>query len=212
MTIKEVLVAHPETIESGQRFQKQLADFIIEHDLQTIVETGSGTSSVFILQALEKRGSGFLYSIDPFPVCNYEIKHPMYELINKKSTDAMTELYLRTGAWDFFLHDSDHDILCQTYEYEMAYACLKDNGFLASDDYGWGGHKAWDKFVSRHALSEFKIGNIIVVQKKDEAIPISEIERYSKECLELAIDAEKKWLADGNKNSFYDIYPSTRQR
>ncbi len=212
VTIEEVL-SNPETVREGQRFQKPLADFIIENNLQTIVETGSGTSTAFILKALEERGSGKLISIDDEPYCQYEIEHPQYELIRKKSRDAMSDLYFRIGTWDLFLHDSNHDIGCQTYELEMALACVKPLGWIACDDYMWAGHFAWKHFLERHELIEYPIGNIRMTQKTDTFImPKRAVCDYSNYINTMADIDEEAWVAEGNKLTFYEIYPQTRER
>lgn len=201
------------TSDNKNRFQQPLAEFVIDNGLELIVETGSGLSSLCIIKALEQQGHGKLISIDPEPFCQYEIEHLLYELIKKKSTDAMAELYMRTGEWDLFLHDSDHDILCQTYEYEMGYACLKTNGWIVSDDYTWAGHHAWRDFIDRHKLKQITIGNVAAAQKQyDTPISISVVQYFSELYYDLAEMAEKRWLAAGNKNTFYDIYPETRKQ
>lgn len=193
------------------RFQQPLADFIAANNLELIVETGSGLSSLCIIKALEQRGHGKLISIDPEPFCQYEIEHPFYKLIKKKSTDAMAQLHMRTGAWDLFLHDSDHDILCQTYEFEMAHACTKKGGWICSDDYEWNQHFAWNDFILRHKLAQVQIGNIVMVQKIADPITMP-IKTYSAICLDFAKGKEAIWLAAGNKNTWDSLYPETRKR
>lgn len=189
------------------RYQKKLADFILDNNLKIVVETGSGCSSLHILKALEKNG-GRLYSIDPQPFYGYEISHPQYELIKKKSVDAMSELYLKTGEWDLFLHDSDHDILCQTYELEMAYGCVRKGGYIACDDYEWNGHFAWRDFVDRTGENEQDIGDIKMIQKRDDyKIELGGVKDFSDQCLLSATFAESVWLAAGNKNTFEIVYP-----
>jgi hypothetical protein len=205
--VNELLEA-PEN--SGVRFQKDLARIIVENNLQVIVETGSGASTLHILKALEKTG-GRLYSIDPEPVCVYEVTHPQYVLIKKRSIEAMADLYTLTGAWDLFLHDSDHDILCQTYEYEMAYKCVIGGGFILSDDYEWNAHFSWAKFIEKNNLKQFLVGNIAAVKNNTEPIDKSKIQSYSKECLKFAKEAERKWLSDGNKNTFDIVYAGTNR-
>ncbi len=212
MTIEEVLLAHPETIESGQRFQKQLADFIIEKDLQTIVETGSGTSSFFILKALEKRGSGFLYSIDPLPFCNYEIEHPMYALIKEKSMNGIPPLYQDIGAFDLALVDGDHDVACQVYDYEMMYACLRVGGWLVVDDKWWNNQTCWNEFVGKRGLKEIEIGNISAIQKlEDYVVPKHKIHKYSNAWKAIAQFEEEKWIALGNQTTFATLYPNRKK-
>ena len=152
------------------RFQRDLGEFVLKTKPEIIVETGSGASSMYILKALDEIGSGKLYSIDPEPFCEYEISHPRYELIKEKSFHAMQELYNRTGAWDMFLHDSDHWIECQTFEYEMAIRLVKQGGHIFSDDYMWNMHGAWDRFINRYGLIQFIVGDIAGVVNTNRII------------------------------------------
>jgi hypothetical protein len=135
--------------QDGRRFQSGFADLIREMKPSIVVEAGvhTGTSSLFILQALEDNGIGTLYSIDPDP--KIEFKHPRWKLIRKLSVDAMPQIYEKTGPWDVFLHDSDHSVGCMTMEFELAWDFVRPGGIIASDDYTWGEHKAWQRFIER---------------------------------------------------------------
>lgn len=197
MTIKEQIA-----IADGSRFQKELAEFIAEKKFDVIVETGAGVSSLFIVNALEVGGrGGKLYSIDPSQWSSIRIESPRYELIKEKSQDALYDLFRRTGAWDFALHDSDHDIKNQTYEYEFMYACLKPGGWIASDDYTWGEHKSWENFLINHDLKAFNIGDIQIAQKPYYSHMVEDMCDYHLKCLDLAENAERMWLEKGNTNS-----------
>ena len=191
----------------GGRFAKLLSEFIVDKGIKIIVETGSGISSLFILKAIEGTHSK-LYSIDPSPWCNFQVDGgDNYEHINKRSVDAMDKLFIKTGEWGLFLHDGNHDILCQTYEYEFAYRCLKMGGYLASDDINWGNNRAWSNFIYKYKLTPFKIGAIDVVQKTHEIyLNKHDAKRVSSEILSEAKDIETKWLAAGNKNTGIFIY------
>src|SRR3990167_3341571 len=106
MTVKELL---PEC--DGSRFQKALADFIIEHKLLTVVESGFGVSSVFILDAMDKYNLDYrLFSIDKNAWFPHRFEHRNHKLIEQKSEVALIDLYQKIGPFDLFLHDSDHDI------------------------------------------------------------------------------------------------------
>lgn len=191
MTIDEVIKnALPQDI----RFQPALADFIFDHKLETIVETGSGLSTAFILQALDKLGKGHLYSIDPRPYCEFEIEHPRYTLIKKKSFQALGDLYKQTGQWDLFLHDSDHWIETQMFEYEVAISVVRQKGFIFSDDYQWGGHGAWKRFCHKHHLLPISVGDIQGVQKTAQGIlPNDIIQTYINHQWRKAKRFGKKW-------------------
>ncbi len=195
--VKELMAKHG---AAGVRFQKQLADFIFENKLETIVETGSGVSTLYILEALDKLGKGHLYSIDPFPFCEFEVIHPRYTLIKKKSFEALADLYKQTGAWDLFLHDSDHWIECQMYEYEMARQCVKQGGWIFSDDYEWDAHFAWKRFHEWHKLMPILVGGIQGVQKQSpELIDKKYVSEYSLMEWEAAKTTGAVWRKENNR-------------
>ena len=184
----------------GVRYQKPLADFCIVHKLTNIIETGSGVSSLCLLQALDKMDKGTLISIDPFPFCQFEVTHPKYELIKKKSYQALADLFIKDGPWDMFLHDSDHWIECQTMEYEVAYACVRPGGWIFSDDYEWDGHYAWAKFLEQYKLKPVVVGNIQGVQKTS-AFVISKgiVKSFVKQVWEDAKVSGAKWRKENNR-------------
>lgn len=150
------------TEEAGHRFQSEFAKFVASEKHNVVVETGAGISTLFLLNEMT---NGNLYSVDTKPWCGFEVNHPNYELILDDSLNALLPLFLKTGGWDFFLHDGNHDIKRQTYEYNFAYACLNPGGYIASDDYSWGEHKAWQVFLENHDLKAIKMGDIEIAQK-----------------------------------------------
>lgn len=168
------------TSPESLRFQPELAKFVIDTNSRIVVETGSGVSSLFILEAMDKAGFGKLYSIDPSPFCGYEITHPRYELIKEKSFKALAPLYNKTGPWDFFLHDSDHWWECQTFEYEFGHLCLKKGGWIFADDRTWDIQTCWADFVKHRKLDEIIISDIAGAQKKTDA----EMEKYDSEAVQ----------------------------
>lgn len=184
----------------GARFQKPLADFIFNNKLETIVETGSGISTLFILEALDKLGKGHLYSIDPFPFCGFEVIHPRYTLIKKKSFEALAELYKKTGAWDLFLHDSDHWIECQMFEYVVAHSCVRHGGWIFSDDYEWDAHFAWKKFHNERNLTPILVGHTQGVQKKvSDILPNDIIETFINHQWRKAKSFGRRWRKENNR-------------
>lgn len=190
MTLNEV----PE--QDGSRFQAELAEFIKANGLKTIVETGYGISSIFILKAIEQTG-GKLYSIDPQPWNPNIIEHEQLVLIEDKSQDALLPLAINSGAWDFFLHDGNHDILCQTLEYNFAWGCLREGGWLASDDTNWGNNGAWEKFCKENNLTSIKLGSLDMVQKNTP--PKDNIYQHFENCQMKAQLAENEYLANGGQ-------------
>lgn len=148
------------------RFQKKLADFIVEKRLETVVETGSGITSLLILEAMDRAGFGRLVSVDPAPYCGYEVVHPRYELVKKKSFQCLADIYTRVGPFDLFLHDSDHWFECQTFEYQVGYAMLRQGGWIFADDRTWDNSEVWANFVRDYNLEEIILADIAGAQKK----------------------------------------------
>jgi predicted O-methyltransferase YrrM len=128
-----------------------------------VVETGVGlgTSSLFILQALEDNGMGKLYSIDE-PYAEYQsdagitINESSYcanddqpgmlvptELRDRwilllgKSYKLLPELCERLRSLDFFFHDSEHTYRNMYQEYTIVWPYLCKRGVLASHDVEW---------------------------------------------------------------------------
>lgn len=189
---------------NGNRFQNALADLAIKNNCKVIVESGCGVSSVFFLHKMKHSLDAHdakLFSIDPAKWYPNDIVSDQHELILGKSIDEMWKLYLRTGPWDMFLHDGNHDIKCQTYEFEFAYKCLKVGGILACDDYTWGGHNAWQDFLKRNNLTATKLGDIEYIIKQGTEVKVENAEDFHYSILSFAIETETKWLAAGNKNS-----------
>jgi predicted O-methyltransferase YrrM len=140
---------------------------------RTIVETGVsyGISSDRILATLDEigiPGHGLLYSIDSSPPAGvFEVSHDRWCKFRQLSTEALPRLYESTGPWDIFLHDSDHEVWCQTFEYEVAWHFVRGGGLIMSDDITWGRppHRAWERFCERYGLESRKFGHCGVVRK-----------------------------------------------
>lgn len=197
MTFEEQLAA-----ADGHRFQKELGDFIIAYNCEMVVETGLGVSTLFILDAMDRMNKGHLYSIDAKPWYPHEIVHPRLTFIKDKSVNVLAELYKKTGAWDLFLHDSDHDVFCQTYEYEFAYRCLKKGGWLWSDDTSWGGHDAWGGVAKGYGFTPDTRGSAQVIKKlNDDAMAEFVVDEMNAFCISKAKSEERHYLANGGKNS-----------
>lgn len=188
-------------ISEGGRFQRELAEFIVKMDLKTIVETGYGLSTFFILNAINeyhKPESMRLYSIDPKPWFKESISHAQHTLIKERSIDALIPLFEKTGLWDLFLHDSNHDVKCQAYEFYTAFDCVRPGGFICCDDYTWAGHKAWEEFCNEVNLTPFQMGSLQVVQLPKTHEPKGTINNELNKTK--ATEKETLWLSKGNKN------------
>lgn len=169
---------------------------------RTVVETGVsyGISSDRILATLDDIGTpghGTLYSIDCAPPAGiFEVSHPRWSKYKQMSTEALPAIYANTGPWDVFLHDSDHEVWCQTFEYEVAWHFVRGGGLIMSDDIPWGTppHRAWGKFCDRYGLV-YKMAGNCAVARKPNAIPGSPITRVDKPWIDQVI-ATARALAD----------------
>lgn len=208
MTLEEQL-----KLDDGHRFQKKLGDLIGEYKFQNIMETGSGVSSIYILKAFDDYGiAGILHSIDPAKWYPNEIKHEKFNEIKEKSIDAIVPLYLKVGAFDVCCTDGNHEILCQSYEYEMCWQMLKPGGYLIADDCNWNNNGAWQTFLDKHGLSDELFDNARVVQKPLDSTPLG-VEKFEfgstlnhevvngfhEQWLWYCTQLETEWLLAGNK-------------
>jgi predicted O-methyltransferase YrrM len=208
MTLEEQL-----KLDDGHRFQKKLGELIGVNKFQNIMETGSGVSSIYVLKAFDDYGvDGILHSIDPAKWYPHEIEHPKFNPIKEKSVDAIVSLYLNVGAFDVCVLDGDHEILCQTYEYEMCWHCLKPGGYLIADDVDWNNNGAWRTFLAAYKLEDELFDNARVVQKPMDApvlgMEVTEfgtsldkqnVKDFHENWLSYCEKLEKEWLAAGNK-------------
>ena len=133
---------------------------------ERVVETGvaSGTSSAYILKAMEANARGTLDSID---LPNYEevltqtrpdvyraacsIVSPgrevgwaippglkgRWSLHIGPSSELLPKVLEAAGPIDLFLHDSEHTYETMIFEYRTAWPHLRTGGVLLSDDVGW---------------------------------------------------------------------------
>jgi len=160
-----------------------------------VVETGVsyGISSDRILATLDEIGiqeRGLLYSVDPNPPAGvFEVSHPRWSKLKQLSTEALPFIYEHTGPWDIFLHDSDHEVWCQTFEYEVAWHFVRGGGLIMSDDTTWGSpiHGAWERFCKRYNLTPRNYGHCGVV-RKPAATPGSPTTRMDHEFIRSVID------------------------
>jgi len=131
-----------------------------------IIETGigNGLSSSIILSALQKNGSGTLYSIDTGK--GPEILKPKelgwmvpedvrtrWEVLVGTSRDLLQSLITRVEKIDLFIHDSDHSYENMTFELELVWPRLAHGGAIVVDDV--------DNPLSRNAFGQFCLRNHI---------------------------------------------------
>jgi predicted O-methyltransferase YrrM len=161
-----------------------------------IVETGvcNGLSTVSVLLAIQKNGTGELYSIDyPFRADESlkEFRDDTFEgyggaaipsnkqpgwiipdklrgswnLIIGKSQRELPKLVTKLEDIDLFIHDSEHSHPCMMFEYELAYEWLGNGGMILSDDISW--NTAFEVFTSVREPEYGKIsGNMGYMIKK----------------------------------------------
>lgn len=177
-------------------YQDHLRGIILAETPSVVVETGvlHGVSSDRILEALDEIGKGTLHSIDPSPPDGiFDVDHPRWTKYRTTSVDALLRVYEHTGAWDIFLHDSDHEVWCQTFEYELAWHFVRAGGLIMSDDTTWGypdpDHGAWDAFCDRHGVCAQMFGNMGVVRKPRtrERLPAADVVAGARELADRAL-------------------------
>jgi predicted O-methyltransferase YrrM len=110
-----------------------------------IVEIGvaRGISSAFMLDALDKNGSGHLWSIDLPPIRRAngftgsavpDRLRNRWTYILASSRRALPPLLFELGAIDMFLHDGLHTPETMTFEFHHVWPYLAKKGALVSDD------------------------------------------------------------------------------
>lgn len=147
---------------------------------RTVVETGvaSGSSSWFILEALDRNGQGELYSVD-LPVERWSQSD--YRTLDRVSLPANKEpgwlvpdrlhrrWHLHLGdsrvelrktlelvsSCEVFLHDSEHSYEVMSLEYALAFDHMSAGGVIISDDIRW--NDAWSDFTKKHQLRARKV-------------------------------------------------------
>ncbi len=134
---------------------------IRKYHLKTIVETGvsMGWSSFMILTALRRENNGKLYSIDIDSSetvkqdggVGYLVPDNLKKYWTLKIGDTnkfLEPILSELKQLDMFIHDSDHSYQVMSFEYNLAWKFLNNNGFLCSDDINHS--NAFDEFVTQH--------------------------------------------------------------
>lgn len=135
---------------------------------KVVVETGvaNGVSSAYLLLALEKNGSGTLYSIEvgdrSYLPPGRENGWIVPEFLRSKwvlrlgdSKDLLPKVLAETQPVDVFIHDSLHTYEHMRWEFRTAYPFLRSGGVLISDDALW--NKAFPEFAREVAAKEAQI-------------------------------------------------------
>ncbi len=145
---------------------------------EVVVETGvgSGVSSTFYLNAMERNGKGHLYSIDlPLPnerllpeerrtgwLVPEEIRD-RWELTLGDAKAELPALLSRLDEVDCFYHDSDHSHEHMTWEFTTAFPHVRPGGLVLSDDIT--NNAAWEEFAAAHAGVSTRINRTGVFKK-----------------------------------------------
>jgi len=118
-----------------------------------VVETGvaRGVTSRFILEALERNGSGHLWSIDQPPPLDPELNEEVgaavddscrhrWSYIRGSSRRRLPGLLASLGQIDIFVHDSIHTEYNTRFELDRCWAALRPGGVVVADDIdlNWG--------------------------------------------------------------------------
>lgn len=147
----------------GDAYYTALYTLVKEFARGPVVETGVwwGTSSMFMLQAMEDGRGGTLNSVD-LPNASYSVTasdshadiipsptdtgaiipaslRKRWKLTLGKSKDVLPGVLDGLGPIDIFVHDSEHVPETMTFEFEEAWRHLRPGGFLISDDTDWNG-------------------------------------------------------------------------
>lgn len=149
------------------------------------VETGvcNGVSTAFLLLALTENRAGELWSIDLPEVAGEDYEpdtfwdgkggavippgrepgwmvprhlHGRWHLQIGRSQLELPPLLERLGTIDFFMHDSEHSEACMRFEFEAAWAALRDGGVLAADDVT--ANDAFARFAAAQNREPIEIG------------------------------------------------------
>jgi hypothetical protein len=80
----------------------------------------------------------------------------LWHLTLGRSQDELPGLIGRLGTIDFFLHDSEHSEPCMRFEFETAWAGLREGGVLAADDVH--ANTAFADFAAAHDREPIELG------------------------------------------------------
>jgi len=128
-----------------------------------VIETGvaHGVTSQFILEALERNGSGHLWSIDRPPsdrawheqigiAVDDRFRH-RWSYIRGSSRRRLPGVLSQLGEIDLFVHDSLHNERNVRFEMDLAWAALRPGGAIVVDDIDMNrGFKSFTQSFSGH--------------------------------------------------------------
>jgi hypothetical protein len=151
-----------------------------------VIETGvgRGVTTQVILEALERNGTGHLWSVDLPPLLERSLREQIGAAVSKQcrhrwtyvlgsSRRRLPGLLARLGEIDLFLHDSMHTKRNVRFELDRAWPALTPNGVVLVDDVHrhWGFHSFTEGFpghpwlIGHHDDDEDIFG---IIQKASE--------------------------------------------
>jgi predicted O-methyltransferase YrrM len=131
---------------------------------EKIVETGvaHGMTTRFILEALQRNGSGHLWSVDLAPTdpamaaqVGAAVQGRVAErwsLIEGSSRRRLPSLLWEIAPINLFIHDSLHTTPHLRFELEAAWPALRPGGYMVVDDIDT--NRAFRDFLARHGEAE----------------------------------------------------------
>ena len=143
-----------------------------------VVETGVlyGVFSAYILAALERNGTGHLYSIDlPFTfgvgsqgMVIPESLHRRWSLLVGDAVEKLPGILQRLGNIQLFHHDSNHNYDHMTWEFTTTWPHISPGGVLSSHDVVL--NPSFSHFNRRHRAAiagSFVVRNLGVTRKQE---------------------------------------------
>ncbi len=126
-----------------------------------VIETGvaHGVTSRIVLEALNRNGSGHLWSIDlPFPF-DHQLRgqtgaavpdtcRARWSYLEGTSHQQLPPLAAEVGHVEMFIHDSLHTAKNAAFEMEQAASIMSPGGVMLVDDIG--SHDSFPSFARRH--------------------------------------------------------------
>jgi hypothetical protein len=129
---------------------------------EKIVETGvaRGITTRFLLEALERNGTGHLWSIDLPPPLERELHRQIgiavpaslrsrWTYVHGSSRLRLPVLLAGIAPVELFIHDSNHTARNLLFELHQAWAALAPHGFAVADDVDL--NRGFHAFVGEHA-------------------------------------------------------------
>jgi predicted O-methyltransferase YrrM len=131
---------------------------------ERVVETGvgHGVTTRFILEALERNGTGRLWSIDLPPLIERRLRTDVgiavpdrlrgrWTFIRGSSRQRLRPLLVKLGTIDLFVHDSMHTARNLQFELSQAWPALTPGGVAIADDIDF--NRAFGTFALRAGVA-----------------------------------------------------------